>query len=249
MANVLPILLLGGGALLLLGRKKKPTPAEVERPPSPDETKGPPGAAAGTKTWKGRQTALTYLGYGDIVGKVDGKYGKNTKKAIRQFQKDYGIGVDGKWGPQTQGAVNEAIAKGWYRPGFVKKKKPTKKRPTEWGDHYSRCEVTVTGGDHPDKPHYKGLTSDDYERLSSDIKARKTGDIEYEIEPVRGIILKHTHLITLTTEQRRRLSQGKDVFVSSTEARDPIFTSVGVPGSEPMQMDIHTHQVQLRCSK
>lgn len=45
------------------------------------------------------QTALKNAGFYD--GKIDGKVGPKTKKAIRQFQEAKGLKVDGKVGPKT----------------------------------------------------------------------------------------------------------------------------------------------------
>lgn len=43
--------------------------------------------------------------YGYKVGTVDGIYGANTEKAIRQFQKNNGLSVDGIAGPATLAAL------------------------------------------------------------------------------------------------------------------------------------------------
>jgi N-acetylmuramoyl-L-alanine amidase len=45
------------------------------------------------------QYRLQMLGY--YNGKVDGIYGANTSKAVRQFQKAYGLQIDGITGPNT----------------------------------------------------------------------------------------------------------------------------------------------------
>lgn len=49
------------------------------------------------------QKRLNELGYN--CGKVDGLIGPKTKKAIRQFQEDYGLEVDGIAGPITRKAM------------------------------------------------------------------------------------------------------------------------------------------------
>ena len=45
------------------------------------------------------QKALTQLGY--VVGRTDGKFGASTETAIRRFQKERGLRVDGLAGTQT----------------------------------------------------------------------------------------------------------------------------------------------------
>ncbi len=49
------------------------------------------------------QTKLSDLGYD--VGEIDGKMGKRTRKAIREFQKDKGLMADGVVGPDTTEAM------------------------------------------------------------------------------------------------------------------------------------------------
>ncbi|MFH1355211.1 MAG: peptidoglycan-binding domain-containing protein [Candidatus Omnitrophota bacterium] len=49
------------------------------------------------------QTALKNAGYD--TGKIDGKIGKNTREAIKAFQRDRGLKVDGKVGKQTWGEL------------------------------------------------------------------------------------------------------------------------------------------------
>ncbi len=104
--NLLPILLLGGAAVVMTKKKKKkrtPTPM-VDLPPM---VAPPKKKRSGTKTWKERQQSLVDTGYDP--GKIDGKPGPNTRKAILGFQKDAGIDVDGKWGPQTAAAMAQAL--------------------------------------------------------------------------------------------------------------------------------------------
>ena len=56
---------------------------------------------------EGVQTALNKLGYDP--GVIDGKDGPNTQKAVRQFQTDTEIKVDGIAGPQTKGTLLQAL--------------------------------------------------------------------------------------------------------------------------------------------
>lgn len=52
------------------------------------------------------QTNLVLLGYGDIVGKVDGIIGKKTKEAVEQLQTNRKLLVDGIAGKQTNKEIN-----------------------------------------------------------------------------------------------------------------------------------------------
>lgn len=54
------------------------------------------------------QTALKQRGYD--VGDIDGIYGPKTANAVRAFQKDNKLSVDGIAGPQTLGALNKATS-------------------------------------------------------------------------------------------------------------------------------------------
>lgn len=59
-------------------------------------------------TIKQRQSNLrTHYGY--YTGKIDGIEGKNTKTAYRNFQRDNGLEVDGKYGPQTDAKLISVI--------------------------------------------------------------------------------------------------------------------------------------------
>lgn len=53
------------------------------------------------------QEALTICGYNP--GKVDGKMGSNTISAIKAFQKDYDLDVDGIVGEDTAASLAEAL--------------------------------------------------------------------------------------------------------------------------------------------
>ena len=53
------------------------------------------------------QKGLTTLGYNVGEQGVDGRYGGNTTSAVRKFQQDYGLQVDGIAGVQTLSAMRE----------------------------------------------------------------------------------------------------------------------------------------------
>jgi peptidoglycan hydrolase-like protein with peptidoglycan-binding domain len=55
------------------------------------------------------QEALTELGY--EVGKIDGAYGPQTRKAIIAFQRKYKLGTDGIVGQKTAKRLNKELAK------------------------------------------------------------------------------------------------------------------------------------------
>ena len=59
------------------------------------------------------QALLVYLGYDP--GEVDGLPGKNTRRAVLEFQMAEGLTADGSPGPLTQAALLEAVACGRCR--------------------------------------------------------------------------------------------------------------------------------------
>jgi zinc D-Ala-D-Ala carboxypeptidase len=54
------------------------------------------------------QKALSQLGFDP--GKIDGKDGPNTQKAVRAFQAHASIKIDGIVGPETRGALVKELA-------------------------------------------------------------------------------------------------------------------------------------------
>ncbi len=67
-----------------------------------DEIKGQPKV-------KKAQIALKNAGY--AIGKIDGKTGKETREAIRAFQKANNLSVDGKIGKKTWSLLKEYLDK------------------------------------------------------------------------------------------------------------------------------------------
>lgn len=61
-------------------------------------------------TPKQKQCLLTYLGYD--TGGVDGIWGTKSMTATEKFQNDYGLGVDGIFGPATERKIREVICSG-----------------------------------------------------------------------------------------------------------------------------------------
>ena len=58
-------------------------------------------------TVKQSQLLLAYLDY--YTGKIDGVSGTQTQTAIRNFQKDYGLTMDGVFGAKTEAKIREVI--------------------------------------------------------------------------------------------------------------------------------------------
>lgn len=61
-------------------------------------------------TDKQKQNLLAYLGY--YTGAIDGIFGKNSTKATKAFQTDYGIEADGICGAETEKALKHAVSYG-----------------------------------------------------------------------------------------------------------------------------------------
>lgn len=76
------------------------------------------------------QALLVYLGYDP--GEVDGIPGKNTRRAVLEFQAAEGLETDGSPGPLTQAALLDAVAKGRFREEDAKT--PEETTGTFW-DH------------------------------------------------------------------------------------------------------------------
>jgi subtilisin family serine protease len=86
-----------------------PPSSQVLSPPTPIcNPKSPPlqPDSTGAKVIE-LQRALTQVGYGSLLGQggIDGKFGPSTQNAVKKFQQDNRIPVDGKAGPLTWGAL------------------------------------------------------------------------------------------------------------------------------------------------
>lgn len=65
-------------------------------------------AANSSPIVKDMQNALQAIGY--HPGTADGVYGQHTIDAVKEFQTDAGITADGRYGPETHAALEEAVA-------------------------------------------------------------------------------------------------------------------------------------------
>ena len=92
------------------GSASAPKPETKPSNPAPsDSTSSNPITVTLRKGNKGSQVKLLQqrlkeLGYN--CGAIDGSFGSQTLSAVRAFQKDYGLKVDGVVGPQTRAALN-----------------------------------------------------------------------------------------------------------------------------------------------
>ena len=80
-----------------------------------------------------KQLQKNLIGMGYLDGSADGVYGAKTKTAVKEFQKDFGLGADGAAGDATQFALRSAIVRvqvelkaAGYAPGTADGKFGTK---------------------------------------------------------------------------------------------------------------------------
>lgn len=121
-------------------------------------------------TVKQIQCLLTYLGYSP--GAIDGADGKNTQAAIRAFQADYGLTVDGIPGAATQKMLIGAVA-----GTAVKVDKPADagqaRTGTFWDDiqYFARAEFRCQcGGRYCDG--YPAEPAEETVRMADEIRRR-----------------------------------------------------------------------------
>ena len=115
----MPLAAVAVGALALSGRKKKKKGSEIDELDDADVAAGdaPVRKVSASPKTREQQTVLHELGYGSIVGTIDGKMGANTRTGIKTFQREYtqwserrkALEVDGKWGPNTSDAADHAL--------------------------------------------------------------------------------------------------------------------------------------------
>ena len=99
-------------------------------------------------TTKQRQNLLQYLGY--YSGIPDDVYGPMTKKAVEDFQRDFGtIGVDGVAGAETDKALRHAVAYGMPEDGEPDEGQAVKPQTGTFWDgikHFTRTEFKCKCG-------------------------------------------------------------------------------------------------------
>lgn len=89
-----------------------PTPT----PPGPEPTPTKPTLRRGSKGAyvKELQTLLVGKGYSVGTYGIDGDFGRATEAAVKEFQKDAGLSVDGICGPRTWEALSKDTPTGLY---------------------------------------------------------------------------------------------------------------------------------------
>lgn len=133
----------------------KPTdkPAASETPPLDDSKTLRMGEGLGGKpsdAVKQMQEALIKAGFGDILGAegADGRFGKNTEEAVRQYQEQF-MGkdeVDGIVGKKTFGALNNGNE---YTPAPTKPSDPSK--PVSPADAQKHLLTLLAEGTDPNR--------------------------------------------------------------------------------------------------
>lgn len=111
------------------------------------------------------QKDLIYLGYSCGSWGADGDFGDSTEIAVKKFQKDYSLEVDGVVGQKTVSALNQAIvekSKPVENPQFVQ---------IEGGNCYVRSLPNVTGeilgvALHGEKLQYRGMIDEETKWLA-----------------------------------------------------------------------------------
>ena len=65
----------------------------------------------GSKGTAVKQLQQNLIGLGYLDGSADGIYGSGTKAAVKEFQRDFGLSVDGNAGEATQSALRSAVVR------------------------------------------------------------------------------------------------------------------------------------------
>jgi peptidoglycan hydrolase-like protein with peptidoglycan-binding domain len=92
---------------------QSPQSTQAPSPPRPICNPNSPALQSGSTGAKVTelQRALTQVGYGSLLGKsgVNGKFGPSTQNAVKKFQQDNRLPMDGKVGPITWGTLCNII--------------------------------------------------------------------------------------------------------------------------------------------
>nr|WP_134698939.1 spore cortex-lytic enzyme [Ammoniphilus sp. YIM 78166] len=125
------------------------------------------------------QERLKYIGYLNDVS--DGKFGWNTYWALRKFQKDFGLNVDGKAGPQTQRIL---ASKTKYNPKPKQAAAPNPKQN----------QAPAGGGQASYKPH--GYSDNDLKIMANAVYGEARGEPYVGQVAVAAVILNRVKSAT-----------------------------------------------------
>ena len=109
----------------------------------PDKTGWRPTIRRGSKGKEVEelQTMLYKLGYDIGVAGIDGDYGRNTEKAVKTFQEDHRLTVDGVCGPMTWDELDKCMAK--------LNEKPKEKQYTVCIHHLDKTQADAMARSYP----------------------------------------------------------------------------------------------------
>lgn len=94
---------------------------------------------------KALQLALITLGYSCGKWGADGEFGSATKNAVKAFQKDAGLTVDGVAGPKTFAAINALLPESGEEPGEPPAEAPGQMVEIVGGDAWVRTQPNTLG--------------------------------------------------------------------------------------------------------
>lgn len=126
------------------------------------------------------QNALMAAGYDVGSSGADGKYGTATEAAVRQYQEDNGLSVDGVAGDQTQGALygsqtsnnaNSAPETGTEVSGGVSNGGQTTQQPTISQTAYEQALAALQAAQ-KETPHYAGTHEAQLQEIYNSIIGR-----------------------------------------------------------------------------
>lgn len=110
------------------------------------------------------QESLRSLSYMDEP--PDGKFGERTDAAVRRFQSDHSLNVDGIVGPNTRGAIDEALGTARRRAGRA--------REAAVEDRAGSPKRSGTGGRAPFVVAVPGVVADFGRRLRTKVTSKPT---------------------------------------------------------------------------
>jgi len=217
------------------------TPTHAPGHGSPS-TPGAPGSGVLVSGSKGEdvqamQQKLADLGYLGKDGKplvADGDFGPGTLEAVRQFQRDHHLGVDGKAGRDTLGALDAA----------------TQQRAQANEQERAAAEPTMATPGHADNPRYQQVV----ERLETLEEQRRQGGLSplfndrTQLENAAGQVAYESKVAGMSqvdTVVARLDNQG--VFAVQGQLADPAAHRAYVDLSQAVNQDLQASTRQSQA--